>query len=197
MADTIPNSAAELDGIAIPLYQAMGRAIARWQYVECGMFILSHAIMQTQYKYSSVAFYMLKGADMKQQLLSRLCEAHFTPEILEREWKPIKKQIKSGITFRNGLAHFEVSFMPDRQYLGPNDPPVVLCGHHLNYAVSSQPFVKAANMSELNQAASEWLILSRQLLQFVLSHFSIDDLRKTELPFVWVEMLSKMHARSR
>jgi len=82
---TPPKTAAELDALTESLDHAMGRAIARWQHVETGMFLLAHAIMRTDYKYSSSAFYMLKGADMKQQLLSRLCEAHFSPQILENK----------------------------------------------------------------------------------------------------------------
>jgi hypothetical protein len=119
MSDSIPKSAAELDAMAAPLYQAMGRAMGRWQYVETGMFILAHAIMGTDYKYSSAAFYLLKDADMKLQLLSRLCEAHFEDAVLKTEWNPLRKEIKSAIGFRNGLAHFEVSYMPNRKYLGP------------------------------------------------------------------------------
>ncbi len=163
--------------------------MARWQYVETSMFILAHAIMRTEYKYSSSAFYMLKGADMKQQLLSRLCEAYFSAKILEQEWKPLKKEILSAIRFRNGLAHFEVNFMPNRAYLGPHDPPVVLSVHHLDYRENLGETVRAANTSELHQAASEWLILAQKMLKFVRAHFSLQELSETQLPHRWLQLL--------
>lgn len=141
--------------MAAPLYQAMGRSMGRWQYVETSMFILAHAIMGTDYKYSSAVFYLLKGADMKLQLLSRLCEAHFEDAVLKTEWNLLRKEIKSAIGFRNGLAHFEVSYMPDRKYLGPYDPPVVLSPHPLDAKASGGPTVPAASAFALNQAASE------------------------------------------
>lgn len=192
MSGSIPKSAGELDAMAAPLYQAMGRAMGRWQYVETSMFILAHAIMGTDYKYSSAAFYLLKGADMKLQLLSRLCEAHFSEDILKAEWNPLRKDIKSAIGFRNGLAHFEVSYMQNRQFLGPYDPPVILSSHHLDAKASGGPTVTAANTSELNQAAAEWLILSRRLLHFVRHHFALETLLATQLPHQWQQLLSSI-----
>ncbi|MCD0424101.1 hypothetical protein LOC51_43385 [Rubrivivax sp. JA1024] len=196
MSDTPPKSAAELDAVATALYLAMGRAMARWQHVESAMFILTHAIMNTDYKYTSAAFYMLKGADMKQQLLSRLCEAHFDTKIIKDEWNPIKKEIKSGVSFRNGLAHYEISYMPNRAYLGPHDPPVVLSAHHLDHKASSRSTVPAASASELRQAAAEWLTLSRRLIYFVCDHFELEKLRATNLPHQWLLMLSNMRGNS-
>lgn len=192
MSDSVPKSAAELDAMAAPLYQAMGRAMGRWQYVETGMFILAHAIMGADYKYSSAAFYLLKGADMKLQLLTRLCEAHFDEAVLKAEWSPLRKEIKAAIGFRNGLAHFEVNYMPNRQFLGPYDPPIILSSHHLDAKASGGPTVSAASTSELNQAAAEWLILSRRLLQFVGVHFSLEALLATHLPHQWQQQLSSI-----
>jgi hypothetical protein len=197
MSDSIPKSAAELDAMAAPLYQAMGRAMGRWQYVETGMFILVHAIMGTDYKYSSAAFYILKGADMKLQLLTRLCESHFAEAVLKAEWTPLRKEIKAAIGFRNGLAHFEVNYMSNRQYLGPYDPPVVLSSHHLDAKASGGPTVSAANTSELNQAAAEWLTLSQRLLQFVGKHFALEALLATHLPHQWQQQLSSILKNSR
>jgi hypothetical protein len=49
-----------LETIIAPFYRAIGRATARWQHVEAGLFVLAHAIMQTDYIYSSVVFIHIK-----------------------------------------------------------------------------------------------------------------------------------------
>ena len=74
----------------------MGRALAQWQYVEAGMFLLVLGIMKTEYMYSSTAFFILKVADVKLQLLNRLCEAHFPDTVIKNEWTPILKQLREA-----------------------------------------------------------------------------------------------------
>ena len=58
-----------IEATIAPFYHAIGRATARWQHVEAGLFVLAHAIMQTDYKYSSVVFLHIQSADSKVKLV--------------------------------------------------------------------------------------------------------------------------------
>lgn len=179
-----------LEEVAGPLYRGLGRALTKWQYVETGLFLLTHAIMRCDYKYSSTAFYMLKGGDMKLQLTNRLCEAHFSDSDLKNHWTPTYKDLKNGIVFRNGLAHFEINLITDPRGLRPGDPPVVLTPHHTDVRESGKPLVKAAFLTELNQAGEFYTKLAQRLVSLIRHHFSIEDLRATQLPPQLLQFLS-------
>jgi len=64
-----------IEATIAPFYHAIGRATARWQHIEAGLFVLAPAIMQTDYKYSSVVFLHIQSADSKVKLVDRLCAA--------------------------------------------------------------------------------------------------------------------------
>jgi hypothetical protein len=180
----------KLDAIAAPLYHAMGQTLTRWQFTEAGMFLLAHAIMGTDYKYSSTAFFRLKGADMKLQFLDELCEHHFEASILEKEWGPIRTRLRESIKFRNRLAHFEISYVADRKYVPEGDPPVVLTPHHMDIkARGGKAEVTAVNLSELKQMGEDCRALSLNLIDLVRRHFSPEMLRATCLPPHWLQFL--------
>ena len=66
---TMPNGTSSdqetIKSTIAPFYHAIGRATARWQHVEAGLFVLAHAIMQIDYKYSSVVFLHIQSATLK------------------------------------------------------------------------------------------------------------------------------------
>jgi hypothetical protein len=86
-----------LETIIAPFYRAVGKASARWQRVEAGLFILAHAIMQTAYQYSSIVFFHIRSADSKVKLVDRLCHAHFDKTIIKKEWTPLLKDLNSAV----------------------------------------------------------------------------------------------------
>jgi hypothetical protein len=178
-----------LDDIAAPLYHAMGQTLTRWQFTETGMFLLAHAIMGTDYKYSSTAFFRLKGADMKLQFLDDLCEHYFDASILEKEWRPLRTLLRESIGFRNSLAHFEISYVRDWKFVPKGDPPVVLTPHHMDLRAYDKPQVRAVNLSELKQMGENYRVLTRDLIQIVRDHFSLEKLRATHLPQHWLLFL--------
>ena len=63
----------------------------------------AHAIMQTDYKYSSVVFLHIQSADSKVKLVDRLCHAHFDKTIIKNEWTPLLKDLNSAVAVRNEL----------------------------------------------------------------------------------------------
>ena len=197
MAEVFPKNPAlsQLDTVAAPFYHAMGMTLTRWQFTETGMFLLAHAIMGTDYKYSSRAFFRFRNADAKLQFLNDLCEAHFPEPIAEAEWRPLQKQLKKSISFRNCLAHFEISYVSDHKYVPAGDPPVVLVPHHMEDKIHGQPMVKAVNLTELNQwgenyralAGISFLSYSRSVVQ---QNFSLETLQTTHLPPAWLHFLA-------
>jgi hypothetical protein len=179
-----------LDKVAAPLYHAMGQTLTRWQFTETGMFLLAHAIMGTEYKYSSTAFFRLKGADMKLQFLDELCEHHFDASIIEKEWQPLRTQLREAINFRNTLAHFEISYVRDSKFVPEGDPPVVLTPHHMDLKARDKPMVRAVNLSELKQMGENYRALTHSLISFVRNHFSLEKLLATHLPPHWQQFLA-------
>ena len=140
-----------IEATIAPFYHAIGRATARWQHVEAGLFVLAHAIMQTDYKYSSVVFLHIQSADSKVKLVDRLCHAHFDKTIIKNEWTPLLKDLNSAVAVRNSIAHWEANFILDVCVLEPWESPIALTPHHLD--VRAQADTRGATTNTLNQTA--------------------------------------------
>lgn len=162
-------SKVEHENMIAPFYRAIGRALSRWQHVEAGLFLVAHAIFGTEFRYSSTVFFMINSADLKLRLVEKLCKLHFPEKFLASNWRPLAKEIESAIRFRNGLAHFEANYVTDPSYLGPDEPPVVLSAHHLDF--SRRDNNRAASTNNINEAADEFLLLSNRLIEFVANYF--------------------------
>ena len=169
-----------IEATIAPFYHAIGRATARWQHVEAGLFVLAHAIMQTDYKYSSVVFLHIQSAASKVKLVDRLCHAHFDKTIIKNEWTPLLKDLNSAVEVRNSIAHWKANFILDVSVLEPWESPIALTPHHLD--VRAQADTRGATTNTLNQTAEEFLALANRLLRFVTPHFSDKALRATNLP---------------
>ncbi|MGC2222752.1 MAG: hypothetical protein WA624_10485 [Methylocella sp.] len=169
-----------IEATIAPFYHAIGRATARWQHVEAGLFVLVHAIMQTDYKYSSVVFLHIQSAASKVKLVDSLCHAHFDKTIIKNEWTPLLKDLNSAVAVRNSIAHWEANFILDVSVLEPWESPIALTPHHLD--VRAQADTRGATTNTLNQTAEEFLALANRLLRFVAPHFSDKALRATNLP---------------
>ena len=169
-----------IEATIAPFYHAIGRATARWQHVEAGLFVLAHAIMQTDYKYSSVVFLHIQSAASKVKLVDRLCHAHFDKTIIKNEWTPLLKDLNSAVAVRNSIAHWEATFILDVSVLEPWESPIALTPHHLD--VRAQADTRGATTNTLNQTAEGFLALANRLLRFVAPHFSDKALRATNLP---------------
>lgn len=191
----MPNPAVPISNpieqTAAPFYHALGRAIAHWQNVEAGLFVLAHAILGADYRYSSLVFFHIQSADSKLQLIDRLCREKFSPQIVEREWKPLYRDLITGKNFRNSLAHFEANWVFDLSQFRPGDPPIVLAPHHLDTTRIKNETVKGATTADLANAASEYTDFSRRLFYFVCRHFPLETLRATHLPLQLMQSLEK------
>jgi hypothetical protein len=178
-----------LDAVGAPLYHALGRTLTRWQFVESGMFLVAHAILGTDYKLTSAAFFRFKNADAKFQFLDDLCEAHFDKTVIEKDWRPLAVKLRECIGFRNCLAHFEMNLVSDPKYVPKGDPPVVLSPHHMDVKSFGKSQVRAVNLTELNQMGENYRVLARSLILLVREHFALEKLRATHLPPAWRRFL--------
>lgn len=151
------------------LYNGLGQALARWQYIETGMFLIAHVLMATSYKASSIAFFHIRSAESKLQLIDKLACAILDQTTLKREWKPLRKDIDDAIDFRNALAHFEVSWIDPARVQGTAFP-IALSAHHLDHHAVRGGAVKALFIENLWQAAREYLDLAKRIMRFSANH---------------------------
>jgi hypothetical protein len=183
MAIEKPSNQSEVDEMAAPFYRALGQATARWQHAEAGMFVLAHALLRTEYRFSSAVFFHIQSADSKAQLLDKLCRIHFDEKIIEAEWKPLLKELTRAIGARNRIAHYEVGFVPlTTGIFKPREPPVVLGPHHLDLGRQSKGSIEVATTHNLLALGEQFFALALNLLRFVARHFPEQQLRATHLP---------------
>jgi len=78
--------------MAAPFYRAIGRAMSRWQHVEAAMFLVAHAIMGTEFKYTSTVFFLINSADLKLRLVNGFCQLYFSEAEFDTLWKTIERQ---------------------------------------------------------------------------------------------------------
>jgi hypothetical protein len=69
----IPDSKA-----AEEMYRALGKALTRWQYIETGLYLIAHCLMETEHQVSSLAFFQIKSAENKLAFVDRLIFAKLT-----------------------------------------------------------------------------------------------------------------------
>jgi hypothetical protein len=184
----------EHEAMAAPFYRAIGRAMSRWQHVEAAMFLVAHAIMGTEFKYTSTVFFLINSADLKLRLVNGFCQLYFSEGNFESLWKPIAKDLRAAIRFRNGVAHFEPNFVTDRSYLDPDEPPIVLSPHHLD--LSKRGSSDAASTNRMNEAAEEFLRIADTLIELVANHIPPERISMIDLPVGLASMLTARQRRA-
>ena len=110
----------------------LGRALTRWQYVETGLFVLAHALMETRYEVSSTVFFHIKSAENKLSLVDKLCRLNLSQQVWQGEWRDLRKELSAHIDIRNALAHFEVMFVDRPVSTGGTWIELGLVTHHLD-----------------------------------------------------------------
>jgi hypothetical protein len=165
-----------------PFFIAFGFAMARWQHVEIGLFMLIHAIMGADFRFSSIVFFHIQSPSAKLELADRLCREHFDKVVIKDEWQPLGKAIRAGLELRNGMAHWEVNFVNDPTYFEHWEPNAVLAPSFLHPTSRTGNDTKGATARTLREGATEYLRLAMSLLDFVPRHFQEEALAATHLP---------------
>jgi hypothetical protein len=166
------------------LYRALGKALARWQYVETGMFLLFHGLSSCPFEESSRQFF---GREMwpigvKLKTLNKICRDHPQPDVREH-WKPLHKDLKQHRDTRNALAHFEPGRFNLPPETGRGGIQLGLSPQLLDLTKrKADGRVEALFMEEIVQAADEFLITARALIEFIETHVPQWNNRLSALP---------------
>jgi hypothetical protein len=154
------------DRIAEPFYAALGRTLSNWQHVETGLFVIAHCLMETKFDVSSTIFFQIRSAESKLAGVDKLCQRVLSAEDYKRKWIPLFKDTQSYVKYRNGLAHFEISFLTDAGAMTKTAVPVVLTPHHLDTGAIRNGSTRAIDYENLLNAGSEFKNGFRRLIHF-------------------------------
>jgi hypothetical protein len=164
----IPDSKA-----AEEMYRALGKALTRWQYIETGLYLIAHCLMETGHQVSSLAFFQIKSAETKLAFVDRLIFAKLTQHERTKYWEPIRKDIGKAIDFRNHLAHFEIFYLDEKHMSEVSPPtkyPVVLSYHHLDQHNRRGELVKSIAVEGIEHNSEALMTMTYALIYFVLDH---------------------------
>jgi hypothetical protein len=156
------------------MHRALGKALMRWQYVETGLYIVAHGLMETSHKISSLAFFQIKSAENKHEFVDRMIFARLSQRQRVSFWTPISKEIGEAIAFRNYLAHFEI-FCLDEKSMGammpPTKYPVALSSHHLDeHKHRHGGMIKALSVELIEYNSEELRRITYALIYFAIDH---------------------------
>lgn len=166
-------------------HRAVGHALTRWQYVETGLYILSHCLMGTKHQHSSTVFFHIESARSKLSLTDKLCKLELSQDAYQRHWRPLKKDINAANDVRNGLAHFDVAFLDPDEIKNTGQTtayPIMLCPNSHDETASPDGRSKALFVETLQKTAVEFHELTQRLLEFVPAHIPDWQLRTKSLP---------------
>jgi hypothetical protein len=167
------------------LYQAIGRSLARWQYIETGLFLIAFTILNTTAKNCSLTFFGIKSAENKLALADRLTFHHMNQRAHNVYWRPISKSISDYIPFRNSMAHFEVSFLKE-EGIGKVTPHTkfrhILTPHHLDEHAARGGTIKSFSVEAIDKNADTIREISYSLVYFLIDHFPNLERQQASIP---------------
>jgi len=173
---------------ATPFYSALGRAFARWQDVEGGMYLITHAILGTKPRTTSIIFFLIRSPDTKIDLVDKLCRENLPHESL-LAWSEIHKRLLSASTTRNKFAHFEASSVADPAQFDDADPPLVLTAPFMDYLRWDKKSGTFFHTREIMEIGTAWGELARDLICFVAANFEPASLHPELLPPAIMQIL--------
>lgn len=168
----------------------VGRAITRWQYVETGLYIVAHCMLDTGHREASIAFFHVDSARSKVSLTDKLCRAVLPQATYQSAWLPLKKNINAAVDIRNGLAHFDVMLLPPEampDLKGQTEYPIALTIN--SHAPTDGTDIKALFSEQVREASEEFRRLAEALLRFVPDHIPDWQRRAARLPQETLQVL--------
>lgn len=155
------------------MYQALGRGLVSWQYIETALYLIALALMGADPTSCSLAFFQIKAAEAKLTLVDRLILHKLTQRTRTEFWRPISDEIRDAIDFRNALAHFE-SFTLSDDELAKCSPKTafrsVLSPNHLDHHAKRSGSVKILSIETMEQNAHELRVIAFRLMYFLVDH---------------------------
>ncbi len=167
------------------LFRAIGQSLARWQYIETGLFLIAFTILDTTAKNCSLTFFAIKSAENKLALVDRLAFAHLSQWTHNKYWKPISKNISDYIPFRNSMAHFEVSYIKDevmKKITPPTSCRCILTPHHLDEHAARGGNIKSFSVEAMDKNSEAIREIAYSIVYFVIDHFPRLEQQQEALP---------------
>lgn len=113
MAPEVPGPYAagqrEVDALVQQFFAELGRAIAKWQQVEFGLFqVFSVVSGCADGKIASAIFYSVIGFKDKLKMTDNAARLALAKDAFEKKWRPLRKRCLNASEVRNAFAHFWV-----------------------------------------------------------------------------------------
>ena len=167
------------------LFCAIGKSLARWQYIETGLFLIAFAAMGATAKNCSLAFFSIKSAENKLSLVDRLVYHSIDQFRHNKYWRPISNNISDFIPYRNALANFETSYINDDGMRRIDPMPTcrwILTTHHLDEHANRGVAVKTLTVECMEINSESIREIAYSLVYFALDHFPQIEQQKEYLP---------------
>jgi hypothetical protein len=132
---SLPNLPNVPQGQLDKLYRALGEGMVRSQYIETALYLAALGSMNGRHDECSAAFFKRTGIGGRLKFTDESVRAVLSPEIYERDWKPILSDAETFVKFRNSLAHFEVYHLSDADRAQGDNPTafnVIISVSHMN-----------------------------------------------------------------
>jgi hypothetical protein len=88
-------------------FEAYGRAMLGWQYVEAELFLIfSSLIRGKDHHVVSAAYHAVVNLNSKLDMITEAIQVAFPETLLFSEWEKLRKKIQTSARNRNKLAHY-------------------------------------------------------------------------------------------
>ena len=173
------------------IYQAIGRAITEWPWVETSLFALAHCLMSTSYETSSTVFFHLKSAENKTALVDKLCRLHLPQQIYQSSWMAVRKNLSLPIENRNALAHSSLAWTDSDDARSGKVFPLHITSNFVDFSSSKKG---GLDLADIHGMAEDFVALSNLIMSFVFMHFPDYRERLAVLPANLLQDLETIHS---
>jgi hypothetical protein len=159
------------------LYRVLGQGMARWQYIETGLYLAAFGAMRVDHATCSAKFFKNPGAGSRLNFADGALKKALERAVYEADWIEIRDNVRGFVVYRNCLAHFE-TFHIDARYAAMAVPStkfrVMISGRHLNAAERAGDQVRSLSIESIKENNEKLIELSYVLAYFVVDHFPLD-----------------------
>lgn len=156
------------------LYRALGEGMVRSQYIESALCLAALGSMNGRHDECSAAFFKRTGIGGRLKFTDERVRAVLSPEIYQRDWKPILSDAETFVKFRNSLAHFEVYHLSDAERAQGDNPTAfkaIISVSHMNAEARKKKKAPALTIELIEHNNEQVPEMYNLLMYFVIDHF--------------------------
>ena len=150
--------------------------MARWQYIETGIYLVSLGSMGGDHKNCSKAFFKKPGAGSRLDFADRAVRRSLALAKIA-SWTAIRDEVATFVRYRNCLAHFEIYHLTDAGRLSVTPQTrfnVVISENHMNSETRSTDLVRGLSVEMIDQNSESMRELAYKIFYFVTDCFPRD-----------------------